>query len=55
MDTLIEKIRSAFGEVAYPGDDALTDSFGEEADALRVEQALENYWLKHEAEINKRY
>jgi len=35
MITLIEKIRNAFGNVSYPGDEHLTYSFGEEADALK--------------------
>ncbi len=33
-DSLIGRIRAAFAAAAYPGDDALTDSIGEEADAL---------------------
>ena len=35
-ETLIEQVRSAFSSTVYPGDDHLTDSFGEEADALEV-------------------
>jgi len=31
---LVEQIRRAFSQVEYPGDDHLTDSFGDEADAL---------------------
>lgn len=34
MDPLVEKIRSAFANVDYPSSDNLTNSFGEEAEAL---------------------
>ena len=37
MDKLIEQIRSAFADVKYPGDKKLTNSFGEEAEALENE------------------
>lgn len=37
MNTLVYRIQSAFADVPYPGDDNLTDSFGDEADALRVD------------------
>ncbi|HKJ16954.1 MAG TPA: DUF6714 family protein [Xanthomonadales bacterium] len=34
MNPLIEKIRKAFADVAIPDEEALTNSFGDEADAL---------------------
>ncbi len=35
VDDLILKVRDAFADVAYPGDDRLTDSFGDEPEALQ--------------------
>jgi len=34
VSRLVEQIRKAFSRVEYPGDDRLTDSFGDEAEAL---------------------
>lgn len=31
---LVPRVRAAFADVVYPGDDRLTDSFGDEVDAL---------------------
>ena len=44
MDPLIEKIRSAFAEVTYPNEDNLTNSFGDEADALVDEFRSKDNW-----------
>ncbi|MCP5201503.1 MAG: hypothetical protein H6977_15985 [Gammaproteobacteria bacterium] len=41
---LIEQVRDAFTSVEYPGDDALTDSFGEEAEALVREFSRQRDW-----------
>ena len=44
MKFLVEKIEVAFADVLYPGDDCLTDSFGEEAEALDVEFRGKTNW-----------
>jgi hypothetical protein len=44
MKFLVEKIEVAFADVLYPGDDCLTDSFGEEAEALEVEFRGKTNW-----------
>ena len=44
MKFLVEKIEVAFADVVYPGDDCLTDSFGEEAEALEVEFRGKTSW-----------
>ncbi|NIQ08685.1 MAG: hypothetical protein GWO08_01665, partial [Gammaproteobacteria bacterium] len=42
--SLIEKIEKAFADVEYPGDDNLTNSYGDEADALVQEFTGKTDW-----------
>jgi hypothetical protein len=51
MNPLTEQIRSAFADVEYPGDDRLTDSFGEEAEALENEFRGRTDWTALEPEF----
>lgn len=44
MASLIEQIQNAFSEVVYPGDDKLTNSFGEEAEALSQDFRDKRHW-----------
>ena len=46
MKALITQITNAFADVAYPGDDSLTNSFGDEAEALSLEFRGRTDW-KH--------
>jgi hypothetical protein len=48
MNFLVKKIETAFVDVLYPGDDCLTDSFGEEAEALEVEFRGKTNWKELE-------
>ncbi|MEJ8567281.1 DUF6714 family protein [Elongatibacter sediminis] len=51
MTDLIDRIRAAFANVPYPGDDRLTDSFGDEPDALRAAFAGRTDWTTLEPEF----
>jgi hypothetical protein len=51
VDTLIQQIRNAFASVAYPGDKNLTDSFGEEAEALEKEFRGRTEWTALDPEF----
>jgi len=53
MNFLVKKIETAFVDVLYPGDDCLTDSFGEEAEALEVEFQGKTNWKELELGIAK--
>lgn len=44
MTPLLTRLHAAFADVPHPGDDALTSSFGEEADALREDFRGKNDW-----------
>lgn len=44
VNELIQKIKNAFANVAYPGDEKLTNSFGEEAEALKKDFRRKTDW-----------
>ena len=44
MNALIQKIKNAFADVSYPGDESLTNSFGEEAEALKKDFRGKTNW-----------
>jgi hypothetical protein len=44
VQDLIQRIQEAFSEVAYPGENNLTDSFGEEAEALVLDFGDKKDW-----------
>jgi len=44
MHSLIQQIKNAFATLTYPGDGHLTDSFGEEAEALEIDFRGKNNW-----------
>ncbi len=50
-EALILRIRAAFADVAYPGDDRLTDSFGDEADALLRDFRGRDDWTELDADF----
>ncbi|MCB1984410.1 MAG: hypothetical protein H6936_14085 [Burkholderiales bacterium] len=49
MDLLIAQIRNAFRNTSFPGNDDLTDSFGEEAEALVAEFCDKTNWAQLDA------
>ena len=51
MATLIERIREAFAAAELPGEDALTTSFGEEAEALVRDFRARDDWRNLTAEF----
>ena len=51
MESLIKMIEVAFSNVQYPGDDCLTDSFGEEAEALEIEFRDKTDWKVLDSEF----
>ena len=51
VDDLILQVRSAFADVAYPGDDRLTDSFGDEPEALQEAFRGRTDWTVLDAEF----
>ena len=44
MAALVGRVRAAFADVVYPGDDRLTDSMGDEPDALREDFRGRDDW-----------
>ena len=51
---LVARVREAFADVAYPGDDHLTESFGDEADALVRDFRGRNDWAALDADFLNR-
>lgn len=44
VNVLIQKIINAFADVRYPSDENLTNSFGEEAEALKKDSRGKTDW-----------
>ena len=47
---LVVQVRHAFADVVYPGDDRLTDSFGDEPDALARDFRGRDDWTTLDAD-----
>ena len=45
IKALVAQVRAAFADVVYPGDDRLTDSMGDEPDALRDDFRGRDDWV----------